>query len=159
MPNELIASDDRNTVRAVVRWSRTGGIYGALLGGIVAIARVVSEAPPQPYHVSTIVLVGVYVFGGAVGGAIFGVCEHLMHSLVGAAIVGLLVFLPIAVATAMTHFPHESLSNIIASTFLGSLILGPPNFVFYVVMRRLFVGWSGAHPRNRGARKRDDRTN
>lgn len=153
MPDELRTSEGTRTVRKVARWTRRGATYGALLGGVVAIARIVSEAPPQAYHVSASILVGIYIFGGAAGGAIFGILEHFMRSLAGAAVVGLLVFLPIGLAVSVTHFPRESLSNIVQTTILGSLILGPPNFILYVVMRRFFIGLRGPNPRNRGSRR------
>jgi hypothetical protein len=153
MSIELTSTEEPRTARKVARWTRIGATYGALLGGIVAIARTVSEAPPQPYHVSTSVLVGVYMFGGAAGGAIFGTLEHLMRSLAGAAVVGLLVFLPIGLAVSVTHFPRESLTSIVLTTVLGSLVLGPPNFILYVMMRRFFIGSRGPHPRNRGSRR------
>lgn len=152
MPSVLTETEDADANGRIARWTRTGLTYGALLSGAVVLARVVSPAPPSPYELSTWEVVTIYVVGGTAGGATFGIVGRYMRSLFGAAVVGLLVFLPTGLAVSVIHFRRESVSDMVLIAVLGSVVLGPPSFVMFALMRRFVAWWQSPHPRRRGPR-------
>lgn len=114
-----------NSLLRNVAWGIAwGAVFALAYSGLAVILTATSQlrGPEDPRLLDMIVA---YVFGGIAGGAIVGLLRPLANSRVGAAVVGLLVAVPVVLGTGVALYGlppwerHEAIGLVITAILLG----------------------------------------
>jgi len=103
------------------------GIRYALAYSVIGIAVAVARGGvPASYGLTLLQLIGLYVAGGIVGGALTGLLLPLVRGQLSAALVGFVVALPIMFMFAASMDPEElGSAEVTLAWLLSAAFLGP----------------------------------
>lgn len=99
---------------------------------IVILYVTVGSKPFDRLNVTLVEILGLYLFGGIIGGAIGGYFYHNAETRWGSALVGIITLIPLSIGASLLIPGWESLSQVILEGLLYAVIVGGPAGVIVI---------------------------